>query len=59
MPTMSALYEWLEEHHMTLLARVFTTKTLLQIIFVLTATVMMKAMSAHYDFSWLTALAAG
>ena len=35
---------------MTLLARVFTTKTLLQIIFVLTATVMMKAISAHYDF---------
>lgn len=29
---------------MTWLARVFTTKTLLQIIFVLTATVMMKAM---------------
>ena len=44
---------------MTLLARVFTTKTLLQIIFVLAATVMMKAISAHYDFSWVTALAAG
>ena len=44
---------------MTLLARIFTTKTLLQIIVVLTATVMMKAMSAHYDFSWVTALAAG
>jgi hypothetical protein len=44
---------------MTLLARIFTTKTLLQIIFVLTATAMMKAMSAHYDFSWITALAAG
>jgi hypothetical protein len=60
MPTVAALYEWTwEHHHMTLLARVFTTKTLLQIIFVLTATVMMKAMSAHYDFSWVTALAAG
>jgi hypothetical protein len=44
---------------MILLARIFTTKTLLQIIFVLTATVMMKAMSAHYDFSWATALTAG
>jgi hypothetical protein len=59
MPTVAALYEWTGEHHMTLLARVFTTKTLLQIIFVLTATVMMKAISAHYDFSWVTALAAG
>jgi hypothetical protein len=59
MPTKAALYEWVREHHMTLLARIFTTKTLLQIIFVLTATVMMKAISAHYDFSWVTALAAG
>ena len=47
------------EHHMTLFAKIFTTKTLLQIIFVLTATVMMKAMSTHYDFSWATALALG
>jgi hypothetical protein len=47
------------EHHMAILARVFTTRTLLQIIFVLTATVIMKAMSTHYDFSWATALAAG
>jgi len=47
------------EHHMALLNRVFTTRTLLQIIFVLTATIMMKAISAHYDFSWATALAAG
>jgi len=44
---------------MALLKRVFTTRTLLQIIFVLTATVMMKALSSHYDFSWATALAAG
>ncbi len=44
---------------MTLLNRVFTTRTLLQIILVLTATIMMKAISAHYDFSWATALAAG
>jgi hypothetical protein len=47
------------EHHMTLLNRVFTTRTLLQIILVLTATIVMKAISTHYDFSWATALAAG
>ena len=47
------------EHHMTLFAKIFTTKTLLQIVFILAATVMMKAMSAHYDFSWATALAQG
>jgi len=44
---------------MALLNRVFTTRTLLQIIFVLTATIMMKAISTHYDFSWAAALAAG
>jgi hypothetical protein len=47
------------EHRMTLFAKIFTTKTLLQIVFVLAATVMMKAISAHYDFSWATALAQG
>jgi hypothetical protein len=47
------------EHHMALLNRVFTTRTLLQIIFVLTATIVMKVISTHYDFSWATALAAG
>jgi hypothetical protein len=47
------------EHHMTLLNKVFTTRTLMQIIFVLTAAVIMKAASLHYDFSWATALAAG
>jgi hypothetical protein len=47
------------EHRMTLFAKIFTTKTLLQIIFVLAATVMMKAMSTHYDFSWATALVQG
>jgi len=47
------------EHHMTLLSKVFTTKTLVQIIFVLTAIVVMKATSAHYDFSWATVFAAG
>jgi hypothetical protein len=44
---------------MTLFAKIFTTRTLLQIIFVLTAAVMMKAMSSHYDFSWAAALAQG
>jgi hypothetical protein len=44
---------------MALLAKVFTTRTLLQIIFVLTVAVIMKAISAQYDFSWATALAAG
>ena len=44
---------------MTLFARIFTTRTLLQIIFVLTATVIMKAMSAAFDFSWAAALAQG
>jgi hypothetical protein len=47
------------ELHMTLLNKIFTTRTLLQIIFVLTAAVLMKAASSHYDFSWAAALAAG
>ena len=45
--------------NMALLSRVFTTRTLVQIIFVLTAVVMMKVMSSHYDFSWASALAQG
>jgi hypothetical protein len=44
---------------MALLSKVFTTRTLVQIILVLTTAVMMKAMSAHYDFSWAAALAQG
>jgi hypothetical protein len=44
---------------MALLSKVFTTRTLVQIILVLTAAVMLKAMSSHYDFSWATALAQG
>ena len=44
---------------MTLFARIFTTKTLLQIVFVLATTVVLKAISAHYDFSWATALGQG
>ena len=42
---------------MTLLSKVFTTRTLVQIIFVLAAVVVMKAASSHYDFSWAAALA--
>jgi hypothetical protein len=44
---------------MTIFAKIFTTRTLLQIVFVLIAAIMMKAMSSHYEFSWATALAAG
>jgi hypothetical protein len=33
--------------------------TLMQIVCILIATVAMKALSVHYDFSWATALAAG
>ena len=44
---------------MALLNKVFTTRTLLQIIFVLAAAVIMKATSSHYDFSWASALIAG
>jgi len=43
---------------MTLFSKVFSTRTLLQIIRVLGAVVAMKPLSAHYDFSWATALAA-
>ncbi|WP_276571576.1 hypothetical protein [Bradyrhizobium sp. dw_78] len=44
---------------MTLFSRIFTTRTLVQIIFVLTAAIIMKAISLHYDFNWATALTAG
>ena len=46
------------EHHMTLLSRIFTTRNLVRIIFVLTVMVILKAISLHYDFSWAAALAA-
>jgi hypothetical protein len=39
----------------TLFNKVFSTRTLLQIICVLGAVVAMKALSGHYDFSWATA----
>jgi hypothetical protein len=50
-------YRRATEHRMTLFNRVFTTRILVKIIFVLTAMVVMKAISLHYDFSWTTALA--
>lgn len=40
---------------MTLFNKVFSTRTLLQIICVLGVVVAMKALSMHYDFSWATA----
>jgi len=40
------------------LARLFSTRTLLQIICVLGPVVVMKWLSSHYDFSWASALAA-
>jgi hypothetical protein len=43
---------------MTPFNKVFSTRTLVQIICVLGAVIVMKALSAHYDFSWGTALAA-
>jgi hypothetical protein len=43
---------------MTLFNKIFSTRKLLQIICILGAVVVMKALSAHFDFSWATALAA-
>jgi hypothetical protein len=51
-------YTTATEHLMTLLNKVFTTRTLVKIILVLTAVLAMKAASLYYDFSWATALAA-
>jgi len=44
---------------MTLFAKIFTTENAVTDHSRLTATVMMKAISAHYDFSWATAFAQG
>ncbi|MET4804808.1 hypothetical protein ABIA96_007419 [Bradyrhizobium sp. LB11.1] len=41
---------------MTLFNRVFSTRTLLQIICVLITVAAMKLLSAHYDFSWAAAI---
>ncbi|MET4072399.1 hypothetical protein ABID58_007228 [Bradyrhizobium sp. S3.2.6] len=42
---------------MTRFNRVFSTRTLLQIICVLVAVVTMKLLGTHYDFSWAAAVA--
>jgi uncharacterized membrane protein len=42
----------------TLFNKIFSTRTLLQIICVLGTVVVMKMLSNHYDFNWATALAA-
>jgi phasin len=47
------------EHHMNLFQKIFTTRTLVKIIFVLAAIIVMRGLSTHFDFSWVTALAAG
>jgi hypothetical protein len=51
-------YLWCYGDPMTPFSKIFTTRALVQIIFVLTAVVVMKGLSAHYGFSWATALAA-
>jgi hypothetical protein len=43
---------------MTLFNKIFSTRTLMQIICILGTVVVMKLLSSHYDFSWATALAA-
>ena len=43
---------------MTAFSKVFSTRTLLQIVCVLGGVVVMKGLSSHYDFSWASALAA-
>ena len=43
---------------MKILTEVFSTRMLVQIICVLGTVVVLKVLSAHYDFSWATALAA-
>jgi hypothetical protein len=44
---------------MSIFVKVFSTRTLMQIVIVLTTAVAMKALSVQYDFSWITALIAG
>jgi hypothetical protein len=54
-----AFLKFLWEHYMNLFRKIFTTRTLVKIIFVLAAILVMKGLSTHFDFSWATALAAG
>jgi hypothetical protein len=44
---------------MPLFVSLFSTQTLMQIVIVLATTVAMKALSVHYEFSWVAALIAG
>ena len=44
---------------MSLFSKMFDTRTLVKIIGVLTALLVMKAASAYFGFSWMTALASG
>jgi hypothetical protein len=44
---------------MALFNKVFSTKVLLFIAYVLGGILFMKSLSAHYDFNWASALAAG
>jgi hypothetical protein len=41
------------------LAGFFDTRTLLKIVCVLAVVLLMKAASAHYDFSWAAVLTSG
>jgi hypothetical protein len=50
-------HSMMQRNHMTLFAKIFTTKRLVQIIAVLAAVMVMKELSAHYEFSWAAALA--
>ena len=44
---------------MSLFSKMFDTRTLVKIIVALSALLAMKAVSAYFGFSWMTALASG
>ena len=44
---------------MMVFSKLFSTRTLVQIICVLAAVVMMRSLSVHYGFSWITAFTEG
>ena len=46
------------EKYMKVLAAVFTTRTLVQIVCVLAAILVMKGLGIYYGFDWASALAA-
>lgn len=47
-----------KRHLVTLFNKVFSTRTLLQIICVLGAVLVMQVLNSHYDLSWATTLSA-